>query len=278
MTSRVAGPIARGRWTAQRFGLSPAKSRYRVANPGAPKVLCVSIPKSGTHLLERALCLHPKLYRKVLPTISDETIGKYGELEGLVDRLRSGQVIVSHLRYDARYPRVLQRRMVRGLFLIRDPHDVVVSQVHYVTKTPNHRHHDVFLSRPDLRDRLALAIAGDPLRGVASIRERLDAYAGWLDSDCLVVRFEDLVGPEGGGSANDQVRTMRSIFDHLWLHADWELIESVCRNVFSAASPTFRSGAIGQWRNSFDPELEALLGDVAGDALARYGYEVPGAS
>jgi sulfotransferase 6B1 len=269
---QLTSSVARHRWTLQRFGLSPSKSPLRVINIGAPRVFCVSIPKAGTHLLERALCLHPRLYRKVLPTISDETIGKYGGLAGLLERVRPGQVIVSHLRFAPEYPTTLTRADTHAIFLIRDPRDIVVSQVHYVSKEDGHRHHDAFAAEPGMKEKLTLAIAGNPAAGVASIRERLEAYAGWLGSGCLVVRFEDLIGPNGGGDGASQLQALRSIYGFVGLKADQTFIESVSRVLFSPASPTFRKGSIGQWRSFFDPELETLMSECAGDLTARYGY------
>src|SRR5262249_47770326 len=104
----AAAWVSRQRWTLERFGLSPGKLPRRIADPGAPRVFCVSIPKSGTHLLERALCLHPALYRKFVPTVSGENIGKWNGLEGLVGRIRPGQVVVSHLRHSDRDQRTLE--------------------------------------------------------------------------------------------------------------------------------------------------------------------------
>jgi hypothetical protein len=221
--------------------------------------------------------LHPKLYRKLLPTITDDNIGEHGGLERLSARIRSGQVIVSHLRFDARYPDVLRRRGVGVVFLIRDPRDMAVSRAHYVSRTMSHPHHDLFAARPD-RERLRLAIVGDVERGVPSLRERLDAFAGWLDGPWAVIRFEDLIGPDGGGDRSSQLRTVRFLYGSLGVQADDALIRSVCRVLFSPASPTFRLGAIGQWRTSFDPELERLMEEVVGDAMVRYGYLAASAS
>ena len=47
--------LARQLWTAQRFGLTPRKLAGRAARAGVPRVLVVSLPKAGTHLVERAV-------------------------------------------------------------------------------------------------------------------------------------------------------------------------------------------------------------------------------
>ncbi len=267
--------LPRSRWTLQRFGLSPGKLRYRVADPGAPKVFCVSLPKAGTHLLERALCLHPRLYRKLLPTVSDENIGRWSDLDGLAGRLRPGQVVASHLRFRPEHPDVLERRGVKGIFLIRDPHDVVVSQAHYVASRTDHRAHELFADL-DLKERIRTAIIGDPSHRLASIGERLDYFAGWLEG-LLVVRFEDLVGEAGGGGAEVQRVAVEAIYRHLGMPVDERLLRSICVNLYSADSPTFRRGAIGGWKRSFDDELISLFDEVVGDRSLPYGYSTSGA-
>jgi hypothetical protein len=266
------------RWTFERFGLTPSKLGRRVGDRRAPRVFCVSIPKAGTHLLERALCLHPRLYRKLIPTVSDENIRRWGGFENLLRSVRPGQVVASHLRFSTGLPETLARSGVAGVFLVRDPHDIVVSQIHYVAKREDHRLHDVFAERTGAREKLRLAISGDRARGVPSIGERLDYFAGWLDAGCLVVRFEDLVGAAGGGDATRQAGAVASLYRHVGLPADDRAVARVCDRLFSADSPTFRKGSIGGWRSSFDDELEQLFDEVVGDRATPYGYAPAGGS
>jgi sulfotransferase family protein len=260
-------------WTLERFGLTPQKIRARVRHPTSGGVLCVSLPKAGTHLLERAVCLHPGLHRKLLPTVAPVTLRRWNGLDGLLGRMRPGEVVVGHLPYEERYATALAGSNVRALFVIRDPRDVVLSQVHYTTSFVRHRFHQAFAERSDLRDRIRLAVVGDDERGIPSIATRLDRYAGWLTTECHVVRFEDLVGSAGGGDDETQYRTVSSIYDYVSAASDERLIREVCDRLFSRDSPTFRRGAIGQWRDAFDADLTALFGRVVGDRLERFGYD-----
>jgi hypothetical protein len=259
-------------WTLERFGLTPRKLWDRASHPRAAGVLCVSLPKAGTHLLERAVCLHPDLHRKLLPTIAPVSLKRWDGFDGLLRRIRPGEVVVAHLPFEPAYADALTRSGVRALFVIRDPRDVVLSQVHYTTSFERHRFHEAFAERSSVRDRIRLGITGDPDRGIPSIAERLDRYAGWLDSGCLVVRFEDLVGAGGGGDADVQLRTVSSIYRYLDVDADERLVREISHRLFSSDSPTFRRGAIGQWHDDFDPELTALFDREVGDRLERYGY------
>jgi hypothetical protein len=271
MARSILRSVPLSAWSVQRFGLSPTKLRYRAANQGAPRVLCVSIPKAGTHLLERALCLHPRLYRKLLPTVSDENIARWGGLDGLLSRVHPGQIVASHLRFRDVYPGIIDARSVRAIFLTRDPRDIVVSQVHYVAKRVDHRHHEVFSAIPALNQRLKVAIEGDPAHHVVPLAEKLDAFAGWLDV-ALVVRFEDLIGPQGGGDAERQRETLRSIYRFLEMPIADGMLDSIGDALFSSASPTFRSGGVGGWRDAFDPGTVDLFDAEVGDRLRPYGY------
>jgi hypothetical protein len=264
--------MPRNTWTLERFGLTPSKLSRRIANAGAPSVLCVSIPKAGTHLLERALCLHPRLYRKLLPTLSNSSLQRWGGLDGLLAKVRPGQVIASHLRFDAAFPDVLDRRHVPVVFLVRDPRDLVISQVNYVARRSDHRFNPLFAQRAGFHERLELAIAGDPEHRLRSVGQRLEVYAGWLRSNALVVRFEDLVGPGGGGDADRQAETVRAIYSHIQLPIGDAFVTKVCGRLFSPDSPTFRKGTIGQWRDLFDDELAELFERTAGDMMRAYGY------
>ena len=256
-------------WTAERFGVTPRKLFARATQSGLPEVLCVSLPKAGTHLVERAVCLHPGMHRRILPTLNPENVGPEG-LGGVLAKLRPGQVLLAHLPFDAAYPALLGRDGVKTLFVVRDPRDIAVSLAHYIGGRDDHPLHFVYSARPDQRSRIELAILGDAeVRPPAPPLESLLAgFAGWLESGALVVRFEELIGARGGGKDDAQARAVDDIYAYLGVKPG----KRVAERLFSTASPTFRAGQIGQWREAFDPELEALFEREAGRWMEVYGY------
>jgi hypothetical protein len=271
--AQVMESLGRRWWTLERFGLTPSKLGRRVLNRTEPRVLCVSVPKAGTHLLERAICLHPRLYRKLLPTIRALNLDRHGGLARIAGRLRPGQVVAAHLHFDDSYPDVLRRSGVSSIFLIRDPRDVVVSEAHYLSTNRDHRLHELFARQPSFEDMLRLVIVGDDEHGVVGIARKLDRYGGWLASDALVVRFEDLIGGDGGGDDAAQASAIRSVYAHLGLDAGDRVVSNVAARLFSSSSPTFRKGAIGSWSTLFEqPEIRELFEREAGPFMGRYGY------
>lgn len=265
-----AASLPRNLWTLQRFGFTPSKLPYRILDRSAPCVLSVSLPKAGTHLLERALCLHPHLYRKMVGTIWPGALQRWGGLAGLLGALAPGQVVLAHLPFESGYADTLVK--TRVLFLIRDPRDIVVSQAHFAANRPDHPYHEAFAGAATVADRVRIAIDGHEPSGLLSVKERMDRYEGWLHGPAYVVRFEDLIGPSGGGDSDRQRATVEGIYRYLGVDATERLVARVCDALFSGDSPTFRRGAVDQWRDAFDDELTAHFNEVIGDRLTAYGY------
>jgi sulfotransferase family protein len=271
-TSRLGRRVGRELWTLKRFGLSPGKIPRRVLNRAEPKILCISPPKSGTHLLERALCLHPRLYRKIMPTIGERNVQRWGGLNGILSRMRPGQVAVSHLMFKPARVRALEKQGARCIFLVRDPRDMVVSRVFHIAKDVKHPLHEQFRSETDLGKLVRWAIEGD--EDLRSLRKMLEDFAGWLDSGALVVRFEELIGPAGGGDEIRQALALRRVFEHVGVEVTEDQLASIRSGVFSNRSPTFRRGEIGDYRRYFNDDTRELFREAAGDLLARYAYEL----
>lgn len=259
-------------WNAQRFGLTPSKLRARVFGRSGPVIVSNSLPKAGTHLLERALCLHPLIYRSLRRTVHDRRVPRMGDLADLVPGMRPGELLVTHLSYNPERDSILGQDGVAGLFLIRDPRDIVISQAHYVVKNDRHPHHDTLRQVDDFQQRLRTVIVGDPDRGMPSLRSRLAAYADWLSSSALVVRYEDLIGAAGGGTDRAQLESLEQVFSYVGLEIGRPELKSLAGRIFSDASPTFRRGRIYQWREQFDEETVSIFDDTVGEFAEVYGY------
>ncbi len=138
---------------------------------GWPILLGISFPKSGTHLLDQILLG----FSRVAP-FSRRLHSFYAEYEGESGRKRTpeqalrwlgalqpGDIASAHLfaRPEA-VERVVSHDFV-PYFIYRDPRDVAVSHVFYVTEMePNHVHHAYYQSLPDFDARLKVSILGRP--------------------------------------------------------------------------------------------------------------------
>jgi hypothetical protein len=250
-----------------------------------PILLGISFPKSGTHLLDQILLG----FSNVAP-FSKRVHSFYAEYEGesgrkrtpeqalaWLDSLRPRDVASAHLfaRPDA-VSRVCSPKFA-PYFIFRDPRDVVVSHVFYVTDMEvRHVHHDYYQSLPDFESRLKVSILGRPDANIefSNIADRFAPYLGWLDQpEVLTIHFEDLI--------HDRAAALTRIMDHLLTRAPLPatrqlILDSLETSINPKKSPTFRSGKTGEWEKYFTDEHKKLFKEVAGDLLVKLGYEMDG--
>lgn len=256
-----------------------------------PPVFVNSIPKSGTHLLERALSLMGASTQVPLflssaaagnyPPGADETVLVGVGMPVLVSArllrqalagLAPGQVVTGHVPYSPPLEKLLRELGFRMILIVRDPRDVAVSLAHHIAREPRHRLHASFakLSPDDRILRAITGVRGDGDEQLDDIYRRYHAVLPWLGSGlCLLVRFEDLVGQKGGGSDERQRAILLEIGSALGLdQPDLPLIQ---RDLFGHGV-TFRQGLIGQWRQQFAAVHEEAFTRVAGPLLSELGY------
>jgi hypothetical protein len=256
--------------------------RFTSQPASLPVLLGISFPKSGTHLLDQILLGFANVapYAKRLHSFYAEYEGESGakrtpeQALRWLDALRPRDVASAHLfARPGTVARVCSQKFV-PYFIFRDPRDVVVSHVFYVTEMElRHVHHTYYKSLPDFDARLKVSILGRPDSDVEfpDIAARFTPYLGWLDHDeVLAIHFEDLI--------HDRALALTRIMDHLLTRAPLPstrqlIMDSLESSINPTRSPTFRSGKTGEWKKHFTEEHKKIFKDVAGDLLVKLGYE-----
>ncbi|MBI5953111.1 MAG: sulfotransferase domain-containing protein [Chloroflexi bacterium] len=256
--------------------------RFASQPAGLPILLGISFPKSGTHLLDQILLGFSNVapYAKRVHSFYAEYEGESGRKRNpeqaiaWLDSLRPRDVASAHLFARPEAVRRVCSPKFAPYFIFRDPRDVVVSHVFYVTDMEaRHVHHNYYQSLPDFDARLKVSILGRPDSEAEfpDIAGRFAPYLDWLNQpEVLTIHFEDLI--------HDRAATLTRIMDHLLsripLHSTRELIlDSLESSINPKKSPTFRSGKTGEWKKHFTEEHKKIFKDVAGDLLVRLGYE-----
>jgi hypothetical protein len=257
---------------------------------GWPILLGISFPKSGTHLLDQVLLG----FADVAP-FSRRLHSFYAQYDGDTGRKRSSAETIAWLNslrpldvtsaHLFASPEATQRVLSPAFvpyFIYRDPRDVAVSHVFYVTEMEkNHVHHAYYQSLPDFDARLKTSILGIPAERSASavearvefpdIAARFAPYLGWLDHpQVLEIHFEDFI--------HDRPGTLNRIIDHFLARVPLTIPRETIHHSLELAinpkkSPTFRSGKTGEWKKYFKDEHKTIFKDIAGDLLVRLGYE-----
>ena len=256
--------------------------RFGSQSQDLPILLGISFPKSGTHLLDQILLGFSSVapYARRLHSFYAEYEGESGHKRApeqalrWLDSLRPGDVASAHLFARPEAMKRVCSSAFLPYFIFRDPRDVVVSHVFYVTDMEaRHVHHAYYQSLPDFNARLKVSILGrqDTDIEFPNIADRFAPYLEWLDHDeVLSIHFEDLI--------NDRLAALNRIIDHFLprvpLQAQrQEILDSLEGSINPQRSPTFRSGKTGEWRKYFTEEQKKVFKDVAVDLLVRLGYE-----
>lgn len=260
------------------------KLRYRASPNNLPILFANSFPKSGTHLLTQIMQgftqLGPAVMSGLPPIVMfDGPSGQPRPVNDILEelnRLRQGDIAYGHLHATQEILSALCRPGSAAYFILRDPRDVVLSHVHYVTNMePAHVHHIYY--REVLRDfdqRLRTSILGRPELDVPfpDICARFEPYLGWLaQPEVLVLRFEALI--------NNRETALERILDHAVRHGfpanipRQKAIRILASGIDPGRSPTFRSGKVGEWQEKFTEAHKQLFKKVAGDLLMKLGYE-----
>ncbi len=257
---------------------------HRLSLQGVPVLFANSFPKSGTHLLTQILQGFPRIGPAVdsgLPAIVTFQ-GESGrerhltEILGDLRRLLPGDIAYGHLHALPELVDFLCQPGIAAYFILRDPRDVVISHVHYVTEMePRHVHHRYYTQQlRTFTERLRASILGLPDAAVPfpDVRQRFLPYLSWLERpEVLSLRYEELL--------TNRSDTLARVYDHAVGRGfparvgREQAVAILDACVVPQRSPTFRSGKSGGWREQFTPEIKRLFKEVAGDLLIRLGYE-----
>jgi hypothetical protein len=279
------------------------KKRFDPAscNPASgQKIMANGMAKSGTHLVKKALslmgykmnvfCLAANQAQRAAILWDEKNADVLGEgillgaerptpihellLKQLLRSLPSNQAINGHNLWSDGLERVLLAENVPVICILRDPRDVAVSLANYLDK---HRHPEFAGKSRDEQIMLAIegvAPASEPLvtpANILGINESCFEMHKWIGRpNVLAVRYEELIGPEGGGELDKQLQLLEDIAR--FVGREINNIQSLRDNVFGQTR-TFHSGQSGQWQESFQSEHKNRFKEVGGAGLVHLGYE-----
>jgi sulfotransferase 6B1 len=262
-----------------------------------PKVLLNGPGKSGTHLLSACLSLMPKMMFSgrhfALPNFfagparSPSSRSRQPgspppldvtRLKKYMERCPQGMFVTAHATFHPDFSDLVKQLRFKHILLLRDPRDIAVSHAFYIMQDTLHPHHRYYAEtlKSD-EERLMASIRGfeegveKPLQPIGEI---FGAFLPWIhDRSTLVVRFEEMIGPRGGGSAKKQLDEIERIAGFVERPLDREGAHLIARNMYGKGSVTFRKGKLGDWQNHFTEAHKHAFKEVAGDLLIRLGYE-----
>jgi hypothetical protein len=200
-------------------------------------------------------------------------------LENALHVLKPGWYAAGHMPYSTMLEQLFVQNNFRMLLIIRDPRDVIYSELKFLLNTKKLTLHNYYQEL-------------DPKEGIMSIlrgcqqdsqypqypdqpafRQVILDYLPWLSKPYVfVARFEDLVGPKGGGKRESQTQQIEGIARHLNISLSPQELEYIEQNAFGGTH-TFRKGTIDAWQQNLTVEQKLAVKESIGDLLIELGYE-----
>jgi hypothetical protein len=170
--------------------------------------------------------------------------------------LPDGRFLHGHVAFDAELCAAARAARLPIVFLYRDPRACLASLAHFLVDWGEPADLLPRLARRDVPTALQMLLESD---GTTTWLEDVYAsYEGWRDAPgVLMLRYEDLVGPRGGGSEERQVATLVALARHIGWQGEPGALFAATAQAFNPRVTTFRRGTVGGWRADLTGRLDA---------------------
>lgn len=264
-----------------------------------PPFFLTTIPKSGTHLLTRFFLMddlerlpfgerelvrdidllffhrrYTAAYAAAARLVLDDRhyaqtreryLGSLRESFGRLLDMKPGYYAFFHVPFDLRLYHCIRAAGMPIVLLVRDPRDVAVSLTHHILKRPGTPKFETIKRLPAGEERYGAVISGYRAEeeGRASflpLAYLFERYEGWLTApDVLVLRYEDIIGPLGGGDREAQYHAYERLAEHIGLTIPPEELRSRVDVIYDPNAPFFVSGKTGNWRSILTERLASAV-------------------
>lgn len=259
------------------------------AEGNIPPFALITMPKSGSHLLIKTL-----YFLTGSQAIWHTKFPSYQYIPPAKGFLYTHFCVSPQLEAD--YKDLLY---LKKIILIRDLRDVAISIVHQIRKSPwpgmCEKKRGEFLSMSfdqqllfvihfEYDVRAIAKLSPDSLQvSLVRVAEQASEYAE--NSSILTLRFEDLVGPNGGGTYEAQIMQLKKIREFLSLGVSDFFLYEIAEKIYGDAlnpygngsfhnfQSTFHVGTIGRWKTAFKEEHKVAFKKKLGKHLIALGYE-----
>lgn len=225
-------------------------------------IFMTSIPKAGTHLLAKCISL----------LTDKQLIGNWAEVEtnGIVnykkiEELKYSSFFRRHLPFNLSSLEFIKKSNFVSFFILRDPRDQIISSIYWMQKN---------LQTLSPKNNLNIQDQINNLINSNFINNNCYDYIGWLNEKTVCsIRFENLIGLNGGGTKEKQNNEIKKIIKHLnSFNLKTNSIEYVVKNLWGGTF-TFREGRIGAWKSHFTSDHILSFKKKFGQLLIDLNYE-----
>lgn len=233
-----------------------------------------AIPKCGVHFIER-----------VISQLTDKPVFHQGLSENALSLSNeTNRILRIFGPYNPSGINLLIDRNYKVIAMHRDPRDALVSHLFYMRTYAGKGNKRDFFTVGDnfdslsFDDQLTALILGS--NGTQSYVDYYQARTGWaLNSWSLPVKFEDLVGQEGGGDDRLKRQAIIDIANYLGIELSADKLQYVMNNMYKKEEnviqndKTFVRSSVGNWKLFFNNYHKKTFKKRFGKKIIELGYE-----
>ncbi|MEX1012615.1 MAG: sulfotransferase domain-containing protein, partial [Waddliaceae bacterium] len=237
------------------------------------------IPKCGTHLLMRCINL---MTNKGIVGLVGGTTEEF--IKSLKIAKQKNAILKCH-HYSGNFASSLYKLGYKNIFQCRDPRDACVSFVFYMDKWKNGEKTRDFFTVPDdwdsltFDEKLYAVIVGKNCKSY--LKNWYSRLLPWSEYPrTLIVKFEDLIGSQGGGNDDVQLQTIMDIASFTNMDISEDEITQVAIELYRTSGVQkeyngmlFTPGQIGNWKIFFNDENKRAFKKSYNHLLTQFGYE-----
>ncbi|MCC6179031.1 MAG: hypothetical protein IT305_27290 [Chloroflexi bacterium] len=242
-----------------------------------PRVLLTGVPGSGRHVVLSVLLTLGAPSRVDIGAPSswgEDEAAPASQVETVRDALaaaRPGGICHGAIPFDPALLDVAHEHGAVIIMVVRDPAEIPLAlarQIRIHGKPSDLR--AAFGALPARALELALLGGQAPALPLDRVYA---AFDGWRTAPgVLVVRFEDLIGPHGGGDEDARRRAVAALAQHVGRSIDDETLERAAAATFNPMARTFVQGQAWTARRTARSEYRSAFGARYQDLPARWGY------
>jgi len=234
------------------------------------KFVVLTPPKSGTHLLSKAIKL---ITGRKVHQISRK-INSTDRIIKLLNLIERNNKFFSNHHVSNNLIQILIDNDYKIVTILRDPRDQLISRINWCLEG---NYPPIDIGDMTREEQISEFTTGS-IFGFQAFEHAFDGQYKYqlissLDNETLyITTFERLVGPEGGGQIEDQISEIQNIAGHISIDLSEQEALGLARQLFGN-TPTFRSAQIGRWKSQFTERNKEEYKIRYGQILVDWGYE-----
>ena len=227
-------------------------------------------PKCGTFMLVKTM----ELITQKKPYLALSGYGTEIDLLKLLKELRKkNQFLVTHTFNQNVLSTLVHAYQL--IFIIRDPRDQLLSMSDWMAEGQWSHLQAAHISNQSERISEMITGARFGWKCCDDLLCRVNSLKPLNPMRYTVVRYEDLVGPKGGGSLEKQLEAVLAIAAALEIPLSAAQAADIADQIYGEAGiGTFRNGKIGRWRDHFTAEHKELFNAQYAKFLIKWNYSL----